>query len=250
MNAKINDGTIKREDIFVVSKLWNTYHKPSLVRGALETTLKNLNLSYIDLYLIHWPHAYKEGGELFPTDASGKVQYSDADFVETWKEMEKAVDDGLAKSIGISNFNKRQIERLLASARIPPAVNQVECHPYLPQLKLSEFCQSKNIAITAYSPLGSPTRPWVKPDDPVLLDEPKLKSIAAKYGKEVGQLLIRYQIERNHIVIPKSVTKSRIISNFNVFDFKLSVDDIKEIESFARPDGRLCPMSGYVVLNN
>jgi aldehyde reductase len=246
VNAKIADGTIKREHIFVVSKLWNTYHAPSLVRGALQTTLKNLKLSYIDLYLIHWPLAYKEGDILFPTDASGKVQYSDADYLDTWKEMEKAVDDGLVKTIGVSNFNKRQLERLLANCRIQPAVNQVECHPYLPQKKLSEFCRSKNIAITAYSPLGSPTRPWVKADDPVLLDEPKLKTLADKYQKEVGQILIRYQIERNHIVIPKSVTKSRIISNFNVFDFKLSPEDIAEIETFERPDGRLCAMSGSI----
>lgn len=245
VNAKIADGTIKREDIFIVSKLWNTDHAVSRVRPGIENTLKNLNLAYLDLYLIHWPMAYKEGDVLFPKDDKEAIIFSDADFVETWKEMEKLVDAGLTKSIGVSNFNKRQLERVLANARIPPAVNQVECHPYLPQKKLSAFCKEHNIAITAYSPLGSPTRPWAKAGDPVLLDEPKLAAIAAKHNKDIAQILIRYQIERNHVVIPKSVTKSRIISNFNVFDFTLTKEEIAEIEAFERPDGRLCIMSGH-----
>lgn len=160
--------------MFITSKLWNTFHRPDLVRGACETTLKNLKLSYIDMYLIHWPMAYKEGGDLFPVDEQGKTAFSDVDYVDTWKEMEKLVKDGLVKSIGVSNFNKKQIERVLAVATIPPATNQIECHPYLTQKKLMEFCKSKNIAITAYSPLGSPNRPWAKAGDPVLMEDPKV----------------------------------------------------------------------------
>lgn len=158
--------------MFITSKLWNTFHRPDLVRGALETTLKNLNTPYLDLYLIHWPHAFKEDGDLFPKDDKENILFSNADFVDTWKEMEKAVDDGLVKSIGISNFNKRQMEKVLANCRIQPAVNQFESHPYLTQKKLSAFCKSKGIAVTAYSPLGSPSRPWVTNNDPVLLDDP------------------------------------------------------------------------------
>lgn len=160
--------------MFITSKLWNTFHRPDLVRGALETTLKALNTSYLDLYLIHWPFAFKEGGALFPKDEKENVLFSYVDFVDTWKEMEKAVDDGLTKSIGISNFNKNQMEKLLSDCRIVPAVNQFECHPYLIQTKLSEYCKSKGIIVTAYSPLGSPNRPWVTKDDPVLLDDPKV----------------------------------------------------------------------------
>lgn len=242
LNAKIAEGVVKREDMFITSKLWNTFHRPDLVRGALETTLKNLNTPYLDLYLIHWPHAFKEEGDLFPKDDKENILFSNVDFVDTWKEMEKAVDDGLVKSIGISNFNKRQIEKVLANCRIQPAVNQFESHPYLTQKKLSDFCKSKGIAVTAYSPLGSPNRPWVTNNDPVLLDDPKIVSIASKYGKTSAQILIRYQIQRGHVVIPKSVTKDRIISNFQVFDFELSDEDMALIDSFDC-NGRICPMS-------
>lgn len=229
--------------MFITSKLWNTFHRPDLVRGALEVTLKNLGTPYVDLYLIHWPLAYKEGGELFPKTADDKIAFSDVDFLDTWKELEKAVDDGLIKSIGVSNFNRAQLERLLANARIPPVTNQVECHPYLTQTKLSEYCASKNIVITAYSPLGSPQRPWVTANDPVLLEDPKLKALADKYGKSVGQLLIRYQTQRGHVVIPKSVTKARIVSNLDVFGFELTADDLAKVNAF-NVNGRICPMNG------
>lgn len=145
-----------------------------MVRSALETTLKNLNTPYLDLYLIHWPFAYKEEGELFPHDASGNIAFSSVDYLDTWRELEKLVDAGLTKSIGVSNFNKAQTQRLLENARIKPVVNQVECHPYLSQQKLSDYLKSVGVLVTAYSPLGSPNRPWVTKDDPVLLEDPKV----------------------------------------------------------------------------
>jgi aldehyde reductase len=162
------------EDLFLTSKLWNTMHRPDCVEPALKTTLKNLGVSYIDMYLIHWPMAYKEDGELFPTTEDGKVAFSDVDYLDTWKEMEKCADAGLTKSIGLSNFNAKQVDRVCAAARIQPAVNQVECHPYLTQKKLAKHCNAKNIFITAYSPLGSPDRPWAKADDPNLLEDAKV----------------------------------------------------------------------------
>lgn len=195
---------------------------------------------YLDLYLIHWPHAFQEGPELFPKDAStGDLIFSDTEFTETWKEFERAVDDGLLKSIGVSNFNRVQLERVLAIARIPPVINQVECHAYLQQRKMSAFCASKNIVLTAYSPLGSPQRPGVTSSDRVLLDDPKLKALANKHRKTVAQVLIRHQIQRGHVVIPKSVTKSRITSNIDVFAFELTDEDMKAIES-CDCNGRNC----------
>ncbi|XP_019556902.2 aldo-keto reductase family 1 member B1 [Aedes albopictus] len=239
--AKTKDGTIKREDVFVTSKLWNTFHRPDLVEGALKVTLKNLKLSFLDLYLMHWPVAYKEGDELFPMRPDGKRYiFSDVDYVDTWKEMEKLVDAGLVKNIGVSNFNSKQIQRVLDVARIKPVCNQIENHAYLHQAKLAAFCAEKGLIVTAYSPLGSPARPWVKKDDIVLLHDPKLKIIADKHGKEPAQILIRYQIQLGHVVIPKSVTKSRIASNFDVFGFELDADDMKQLGALERNE-RFCP---------
>lgn len=240
--AKIADGTVKREELFIVSKLWNTMHRPDLVKPALEATLKHLKLKYLDLYLIHWPMAYKEGDALFPELPNGKVAYSDVDYLDTWKEMEKCVEAGLVKSIGVSNFNSRQLERLINSCKIKPVTNQVECHPYLHQNRLAEHHRKFNVVLTAYSPLGSPDRPWAQPNDPKLLDEPKLKEIADKYNKEVAQILIRYQLEKGNLCIPKSVTKSRIISNADVFDFKLSAEDLSNIDAFDC-NGRFVPLT-------
>lgn len=121
--------------------------------------------------------------------------------------------------------------------------NQVECHPYLTQQKLGAFLKSNDIVVTAYSPLGSPNRPWVTKDDPVLLEDPKVLAIAKKFNKTPAQILVRYQIQRGHVVIPKSVTKNRIASNFEVFDFELSDEDIENINSF-ECNGRICPMNG------
>lgn len=145
-----------------------------MVIPALKKTLENLKTPYLDLYLIHWPFAYKEGDDLFPKTADDKIVFSDADFVDTWKAMEEAVDLGLTKSIGISNFNADQTKRILDNCRIKPVTNQIECHPYLTQQKLSDFLKSHDIVVTAYSPLGSPNRPWVTKDDPVLLEDPKV----------------------------------------------------------------------------
>lgn len=164
--------------MYIVSKLWNTFHRPDLVRGALLQSLKNLNTPYLDLYLVHWPIAHKEDQGLFPVDDKGNILFSFVDFVDTWKELEKLVDDGLVKSIGISNFSKKQTERLLATARIKPVTNQVEAHPYLTQTKLSEYLRSKQITLTAYGPLGSPGRPWADSKEPILLKEPTVSAIS------------------------------------------------------------------------
>lgn len=158
------------------------------MRAACENTLDLLKLKYLDLYLIHWPMGYREGCDLFPVDKDGKTLFSPDDYVDTWKAMEKLVEDGLVKSIGVSNFNKNQIERVLEVAKIPPATNQIECHPYLTQKKLSDYCKAKNIAITAYSPLGSPNRPWAKEGDPVILEEQAVCHISENAQQTVQHL--------------------------------------------------------------
>ncbi|KAL0272490.1 UNVERIFIED_CONTAM: hypothetical protein PYX00_005435 [Menopon gallinae] len=221
LSSKFKEGVVKREDVWVTSKLWNTYHEPHLVEVGLRKTLSNLQLEYLDLFLIHWPH-----------DRDGNTIYSDVDYVDTWKAMEECVRKGLTKSIGLSNFNSEQVERVMKAATIKPVVNQVECHPYLTQKKLRAFCEERGIQLTAYSPLGSPDRPFADPNAPKLLEDPKLKTIADKYGKTPAQILIRYQIQRGNVVIPKSVTKERIRQNFQVFDFELSREDMSVVDSF------------------
>lgn len=231
--------TCTREDLFITSKLWNTKHKAVDVKPALLTTLKNLQLDYLDLYLIHWPIAMQPGDDLFPKHPDGSVKYDYTSYIETWEALEKVVDEGLVRHIGLSNFNSKQVDEVISKARIPPAVNQCECHAYLNQQRLIDHCKKQNVIFEAYSPFGSPDRPWAKPDDPKILDDPAIKAIGAKYGKTAAQVLIRFQIERGVVVIPKSVTPERIKANFEVFDFKISDEDMKTLAGFDR-NGRVC----------
>lgn len=235
IREKIAAGVIKREDIFVTSKCWNTFHSKDLVIQSFNKTIGDLDIGYIDLWLMHWPMGYEEGGHVFPKNDDGSMRTSDVDFIETWKAMEEvSKSTGKIKSLGVSNFNSEQIERVLKEGTIKPVMNQVECHPYLIQNKLKAFCAERGILLTAYCPLGSPDRPWATADEPPLLEHPKIKEIGAKYGKTSAAVLLRFQIDRGIVVIPKSVTPARIEANLNVFDFKLTDEDIKTLEEFDR----------------
>lgn len=227
IKEKIEEGVIKREDLFITSKLWNTKHEKEKVLPAIETSLKNLGLDYLDLYLVHWPFAFQEiPGNIWAKDEKGQWMTSDVDFTETWKGMEECIDNGLAKSIGISNFNSKQVETVLDIADIKPVNNQVECSPYLNQKKLIDFCHSHEISVTAYGPLG---RPFMN-NALQLLDDPVLKSIGEKYNKSTAQIALRYQIQRNVITVPKTVNKSRLQENFNIFDFNMTADEVLLID--------------------
>jgi len=228
-------GVVKREELFITSKLWNIYHDPKHVLGALETTLKNLKLDYLDLYLIHWPQGYEfvAHDQLFPVDANGKLKYSDVDPVDTWKAMLELKKAGKVKSAGVSNFNPQQLEKLIKETGVAPAVNQVESHPYLPQKELIEFAKKHNIVLTAYSPLGTPDRPegMKSANDPVLMQDPVLNEIAKKHNKSPAQVLIKFHVQRGLTVIPKSVTPSRIAQNMDIFDFELTPSELHKLEN-------------------
>lgn len=219
---KIKSGLVKREDVFVTNKLWNDRHAENDVIPALKESLEQTRLDYFDLYLIHWPVSINAKGE----DAA-------IDYIETWRGMEEAVNLGLVKSIGVSNFNEEQLERLLKNARINPVVNQIEINPTFTQHKLVNFCKGKDIVPVAYTPLGliSEARPEFIGKD-VIKTDAKLGAIAEKYGKTRAQIALRYLTQRGIPVIPKSFSKSRIEENFNIFDFELSKEEINIVDSY------------------
>ncbi|XP_075711915.1 estradiol 17 beta-dehydrogenase 5-like isoform X1 [Rhinoderma darwinii] len=230
INAKIADGTVKREEVFYTTKLWSTFQTPELVRPALEKSLKDLKMDYVDLFLIHNPLEFKPGDNPNPTDESGKVIYHNTDIRDTWKAMEDCIETGLVKSIGVSNFNHKQLELILnmPGLRYKPVCNQVECHLYLDQSKLLEFCKSHDIVLVAYGVLGS-TRDvnWIDQTAPILLEDPVLNAIAKKRGRSPAQVAMRHMLQRGIVVLAKSFKPERIKQNLEVFEFELSEEEIK-----------------------
>lgn len=234
VNEKLSEG-LKREEVFIITKLWNIHHEPRLVEAACRKSLSNLDLDYIDLYLMHTPIGYefRNSEELLPKDSLGGLAFSDVDYLDTWKEMEKLVDLGLVKSIGVSNFNSEQITRVLENCRIKPVTNQVECSPCLNQKKLIEFCKARDITITAYSPL---TRPHRYENDhslpkPAILD-PRVEDVGKKYNKTPAQVVLRYLVQLGAIPIPKSSNEMRIKQNIDIFDFDLTPSEMILMDSF------------------
>ncbi|KAM6965740.1 aldo-keto reductase family 1 member A1-A [Aplochiton taeniatus] len=232
---------LRRDEVFVTSKLWNTKHWPEDVEEACRTTLAHLGLSYLDLYLMHWPMAFQRGKELMPRQEDGSVCYDNIHYRDTWVAMESLVDKGLAKAIGLSNFNARQMDDIISVAKHRPMVNQVECHPYLSQVDLLAHCRSVGVCMTAYSPLGSGDRPWASPNEPCLLEDPSLAAIAQRLQRTPAQVILRWNLQRGVVCIPKSVTPSRIQQNLQVFDFTLSAADMKQVDSINRNERFIVP---------
>jgi len=229
------DAGLERKDLYVTSKLWNTKHESKDVRPSVMKSIKDLQVGYLDLYLIHWPIGLQSGENNFPKDDAGNLLYSEVDYLDSWAEMEKCVDEGLIKSIGLSNFNSEQVERVCSKARIQPAMLQVEVHPYLVQQELVKYCKEKGIAVTGYSPLGSKDRPWAKAGEPSLLEDPALIEVGKKYNKSPAQVCVRWQIQRGLVVIPKSSNPDRLKANSEVFDFELSNEDMEAVTAFNKP---------------
>ncbi|OWA53086.1 Aldo-keto reductase family 1 member C18 [Hypsibius exemplaris] len=235
LKKKISEGVVKREYLFINIQLWNTFHRPEHVLQGLKKSLKNLQLDFVDCFLVHMPVGFKFTDEdtKYPADKDGKVLFDAVDHVEMWREMEKAVDLGLAKSIGLSNFNQKQIQHVLDSCRIKPAVLQIETHAYLMQNKLFAFCKANQIVVVAYAPLGSKGRGQVE-GTPILHDDPVVEDIATRLDITSAQVLLRYLVERGRCVIPKSTFKPHLQNNLEIFSFALSEDDLGRLDQLDR----------------
>lgn len=235
----INDGLVSRSDLFITSKLWGSFHDPKHVAPACRLQLKDWGLDYFDLYLIHFPIAlaYVDPSNRYPPgweDESGKaVTFAPVPLHRTWVVMEELVDQGLAHSIGVSNYCAALIVDLLRYARIRPAVLQIEHHPYLAQPKLVEYCNSEGIAVTAYSSFGPQS--FIEIDfelaksTPPLLEHEVVKKIADRQGKTPAQVLLRWATQRAVAVIPKSNNPERLKQNLDVCSFNLTEQDMKEL---------------------
>jgi alcohol dehydrogenase (NADP+) len=235
LSASIETGVVDREDVWVTSKLWNDAHRPEHVRPALESTLEDLQLETLDLYLMHWPVALTRGTDM-PESPDDFVPLDDVPLSETWAAMEELVDEGLARQIGVSNFNVPKLRRLMDAADYAPEMNQVEMHPYLPQRDLLAFAEEHDVPLTAYSPLGSKDRPeGMKADDePLLLEDPTINEIAERHDATPGQVLISWALHRDTVVIPKSVTPAHIDENLAAADLSLTDEDMEAIAELDR----------------
>ncbi|MGM0658795.1 MAG: aldo/keto reductase [Pseudomonadota bacterium] len=229
-------GEIRREDVHITSKLWNNAHMPDDVAPALKKTLSDLKLDYLDLYLIHWPVAFRPGLEGFPETESDFLTPDQAPVAETWEAMLEVRDKGLTRHAGVSNFSTRKLDRLAAAGAEMPEMNQVELHPYLQQDKLLAWCRERDVLVTAYSPLGSSDRPdsMKGEDEPSLLENEVIGEIAEKHGASPAQVLIAWAVARETIVIPKSTSPERIRQNLESANVALDDADMNRIQSLDR----------------
>jgi D-xylose reductase len=235
----IHEGLVRREDLWITSKLWNTYHADEHVEPAARRSLNDLKIEYFDLYLIHFPFAtkyvpfdvrYPPEWIYEPSAPNPRIEMARVPISETWRAMERLHAHGLAKNIGVCNFNVQLLLDLLSYCNVPPLVNQVEMHPYLTQQALLDFCKERGVQVTAFSPLGSSSYVELNMDygqGRGVLEDPVVKAVAAAKGRSPAQVVLRWGIQRGVSVIPKSSNPAHIAENFDVFGFELTSDEVR-----------------------
>nr|WP_320010752.1 aldo/keto reductase [uncultured Desulfobulbus sp.] len=228
----VQAGTIKREELWITSKLWNNAHAPELVEPALRQTLTDLQLDYLNLFLIHWPVAFAPG-VLFAQKPEEFIPLADLPILDTWRALESCVDKGLVRNIGVCNFSQDKLIALCDQARVQPAMNQIELHPYLQQQTMLDLCNKRGILLTGYSPLGSGDRPKTlkKQEEPTLLDNPTITQIAKQQAITPAQVLLAWGLTRGTVVIPKSTNPARIRENLAAAEIRLAPESMEAITS-------------------
>jgi alcohol dehydrogenase (NADP+) len=229
LQAGLAAGGIAREEIFVTTKLWNSNHRPERVEPAFEASLDRLELKYLDLYLVHTPFAFQPGDEQDPRDQNGNVLYDHhVTLFDTWKAMESLVDHGKCRAIGLSDVGLSKLRPIYESARVKPAVVQVEAHPYLPETELLEFCKEKGIVLLAFAPLGHGMRPGP-------LEDPVILAIAARVGKTAGQVLLAWAVQRGTALLTTPRNAARARENFDISALpEDALDEINRIQTRQR----------------
>jgi len=228
LKQAFDEGLVKREDLFITSKLWNSDQHVDIVPKACENTLKNLQLDYLDLYLIHFPVCWKHTG--IETPGWGASELGDTPLIDTWRAMEGLVGKGLARSIGVSNYPLLLMHDLTTQAKIQPACNQIEVHAYYQRQSLVNYCLSRNICVTAHTPLGGGVLNAETWGTPIPLKDPVINEIASAHKKSAAQVLLRLLLQKGIVVLPKSNKPHRMAENFNILDFSLTDEDMKKIE--------------------
>jgi len=225
----LRERKVRREDLFIATKLWNNNHRPERVEPAFEASLRRLRLDYLDLYLIHTPFAFQPGDEQDPRDQNGNVLYDhDVTLLDTWKAMETLVDTGKCRAIGLSDVSLNELKPIYESARIKPAVVQVESHPYLPETELLGFCKEKGVVFLAFAPLGHGMRPGP-------LEDPVVSAIAARVGKTPAQVLLAWAIQRGTALLTTPRTAARARENFDISPLpEDALDQINRIQTRQR----------------
>lgn len=227
----LSKNEVRREDLWVTSKLWNNAHKSEDVLPALKRSLQDLQLDYLDLYMIHWPVAFKPEVKTVPQSLNDYLTLEDVPILETWEAMREAQKQGLIKHLGVSNFSFEKLRALVENTDAPPEVLQVEAHPFLPQQELLKYCKEQGLHFTAYSPLGRGKRG--EEGVPSLFEDPLIHEMAQKYSCSVAQVLIAWGLQRGTSVIPKASSPEHIKSNFESQNIQFDVQDKQRLNSIS-----------------